>query len=140
MRRILRLKWAVAMIAREFGKDTRTIGKMLAAAELDASVPLTTLQVFSAMVGDLGAERIRLTREQADKVAMENAVLRRQLLPMADVRKILDIGFDGISKCIGASDLSEHDREKTINALRDCAGRLGAIMDADAEESSTADG
>jgi phage terminase Nu1 subunit (DNA packaging protein) len=40
-------------------------------------------------VGELAAERARLAREQADKIAMQNAVTRGELAPVALIEEVL---------------------------------------------------
>lgn len=52
-------------------------------------------------VGELAAERARLAREQADKIAMQNAVTRGELAPVALLEEVLT---KAASKVAGALD------------------------------------
>ena len=67
-------------------------GAMGVAAEFDTAA-VADWRINEATVGDAGGspdltkERARLAREQADKAAMENAQLRRELLPADEVKK-----------------------------------------------------
>ncbi len=120
-------RWTRADIARELGMDVRTVGKKLVAAELDGVDGLTTRQVFAAMVGDLTAERTREAKERADKLALENAEKRRELVPAREYIRVMSKCLESIKATIvSAANLETEDKDKILAACREgVAGLLG---------------
>ena len=112
------LRWNRLEIAREFGMDARTVGKRLAESDLDAKETFSTKEVFAAMMGDLGMERIRLTREQADKVALENAKERGELVDARSLAERVNKAISAIKAHIQSSTLEREDKDKILLACR----------------------
>jgi hypothetical protein len=79
------LQWDQLMICREFGMDSRTVAKRLAAVDLGEKSRWNTGEVCKAMFGNMAGERLRLVKEQADKLALENETRRETLVPVADL-------------------------------------------------------
>ena len=73
------LRWNIETAAREFGVNPRTVsGRVHTAGVLPGEDGLySTADIASAIFGDIAGERLRLTRESADKVALDNARTRR---------------------------------------------------------------
>jgi hypothetical protein len=109
------IAWDRTMICREFGLDSRTLGKRLADADLDKKDSFNSREVMRALLGDLGAERIRLTREQADKLAIENAESRRILAPVSELADKTNRAISSIKAAImAAANLEREDKEKIL--------------------------
>ena len=70
--------------------------------------------------GDYNAEKLRLTKETADSVALRNAAERRELVPLADIASGLNRAIVGVKSVImAASNLEREDREKILKACGD---------------------
>ena len=69
---------------------------------------------------DLQTEKLRLTRETADSVALRNAAERKELVPLADIASGLNRAISGIKATImAASNLEREDKEKILKACGD---------------------
>lgn len=134
------LRWTQTMIAREFGMDSRTIGKRLAAAELKQSKTLNTQQVCRAIFGDIDSEKLRLTREQADKIALENAEARKDLVPAKEFQSVVTRGIGAMLTAINsASNIEREDKDKIIRELRR-VGEAVVGMSENSDSTAAADG
>lgn len=116
------MKWDRVLIGRELGMDSRTVGKRLADADLDEKKHFSTKEVFAAMQGDLSAERIRETRERADKLALENAEKRRELVNVHELAPKLAKFLSATRQSILATTHIEDDDKDKL--LRDLNGML----------------
>jgi phage terminase Nu1 subunit (DNA packaging protein) len=65
---------------------------------------------------DIASERARLTREQADKMAMENAKARGELIPTPLVQKSIERAFSAFGSRIDAIP------RKAVPRLKGCSG------------------
>ena len=65
---------------------------------------------------DIASERARLTREQADKMAMENAKSRNELIPAPLVQKSIERAFSAFGSRIDAIP------RKAVPRLKGCSG------------------
>lgn len=132
------------MICREFGLDSRTLGKRLADAELDHKEEFGTQEIFAALVGDLSSERIRLTREQADKIALENAESRRELIRASELLPMLERGIGAIkAHILSASNIEREDKDKILLQCKtfwDGASELLAVGGSDVESTAEPEG
>jgi len=98
--------WSINALATEFRLDRRTVASRIAdippAGKLRGADAWRLADVAAAILGmegapaadsELSAARARLATEQADTVAMKNAVARRDLLPRADVHMAVTGAF-----------------------------------------------
>ena len=69
-----------------------------------------------AVIPDIASERARLTREQADKMAMENAKARGELIPTPLVQKSIERAFSAFGARIDAIP------RKAVPRLKGCSG------------------
>ena len=116
------LRWTLETASREFGPDHKTLRRRLIAAD---ELPgedgkYSTAQIVGVIFGGLHRQKLRLVREQADKLADENQA-RRDDLYEADVilHQAFPALFSAIRNVIKASKLAEN--EKT-DILRDLDG------------------
>lgn len=117
------LQWDVSMIEAECGMDHRTAGKRFKALDLQPNAKgfYTTKQVLAMLHGDYESERLRLTKEQADKIALENSEARGELVTR-------DVIVDGIGKFISAArqrvmsniKLDDAEKDKILEELKQC--------------------
>jgi hypothetical protein len=82
------MKWTINKAASEFrcSRETLTRGLRANGHEVAKGNAFTTLQIHSALAGDLKFERVRRERAQADKLEMQNKIRDGQLveLPVAE--------------------------------------------------------
>ncbi|MEY4385139.1 MAG: Phage packaging protein Nu1 [Verrucomicrobiota bacterium] len=128
--------------AAEFGIDRRTLARALSETNAEAGRDkcFSILQCHRACFGDLDAEKLRLTREQADKLAMENAAKRGELVEAKVVADAINRAIGSIRGYIlGLTHLPEDDRDEIL--LKCKALYAAAFDDKDADgadvESST---
>ena len=124
------LQWDVSMIEAECGMDHRTAGKRFKALDLQPNAKgfYTTKQVLAMLHGDYESERLRLTKEQADKIALENQEARRELAPLSEM-------IDVVSKFVMAAKqrvisnikLDEAEKTKLLEQLQQCADAAAGV-------------
>ena len=70
--------------------------------------------------GDYNAEKLRLTKETADSVALRNQAERKELVKLSDIAAGLNRAIVGVKSVImAASNLEREDREKILKACGD---------------------
>lgn len=121
------LKWSLPMVEQECGMDHRTAGKRFKAQDLqpDDKGKWTTKQVLSMLFGDYESERLRLTREQADKLALENAEARRELVSVAEVSESLGKFFSAAKQRIYSNPkLEDEEKDRIARELQQAIDSL----------------
>ena len=85
------LRWNLRKAAVEFGTTVDTLKKSLnqISAEPDVDGLYTTGQLIRARYGELHQERLRVQRETADRIALENAITRGETLSRSNWKKDL---------------------------------------------------
>jgi hypothetical protein len=116
------LRWTIETASREFGPDHKTLRRRLVAADQlpGEDGKYSTAQIVGVIFGDLYRQKLRLVREQADKLADENQA-RRDDLYEADVilHQVYPALFSAIRDVIKASKLTENEK---ADILRDLEG------------------
>src|SRR6185369_3485780 len=84
------IRWTLELAASEFPINRTTLGKRLKQANIkpDKDQRFSTKSICDAVFGNLAGERLRLVREQADRVALENAKERRELISVREIAPI----------------------------------------------------
>jgi phage terminase Nu1 subunit (DNA packaging protein) len=100
--------------------DSRTVAKYLRARELP-SEGLSTSQVFSAMFGDIDSEKLRLTKEQADKLERENREAEGKLINVVTLAQNLQRFLSAARQRILSNiKLDEEEKDKILIELGQC--------------------
>jgi hypothetical protein len=88
-RRLPSLRWEPAKAAIEFGVDVRTLLKKLEEARQypDGQGAYSTRQLLAALYDDQYRQRSRLIAAQGEKLEINNALRRRELIPAGEVRE-----------------------------------------------------
>jgi hypothetical protein len=122
------LKWNLKKAAVEFGTTVDTLKKALnqVSAEPDADGLYTTGQLIQARYGELYQEKLRVHRETADRIALENAITRGETLSRAALMQGLAGVADAMVFRIMSSELS---REAKEDLLKDLASIPVVIAD-----------
>jgi hypothetical protein len=94
------LKWNLRKAAVELGTTVDTLKKSLnqISAEPDGDGLYTTGQLVRARFGELYQEKLRVQRETADRIAMENEITRGETLNRAELAK----GFGALAAAMVA--------------------------------------
>ena len=113
------LKWNLKKAAVEFGTTVDTLKKSLnqVSAEPDADGLYTTGQLIQARYGELYQEKLRVHRETADRIAMENAITRGETLSRSELMKGFAALADAMVFRITSSELSREAKEDLLKDL-----------------------
>jgi len=128
------IRWTTEAASREFGINRGTLSKRIASAGVlpGTDGKYSTVDICSAVFGDIEGEKLRLIREQADTQAIKNATARRELLPKDDVTAHLSAVLVAIRSAILASGQTKEEKADLINNLR----RLGESISVKNERSN----
>jgi hypothetical protein len=115
------LRWNLRKAAIEFKSTPDTLKKTLnqVSASPDENGLYTTAQLVQALFGQLYQERLRVQRETADRIALENQITRGETLNRADLMKGLAQIADAMTYIISTSSLT---REEQENLQKELAG------------------
>lgn len=115
------LRWTLEVAAREIGMHSRTLNNALVqiGEKPDEDGKFTTPQILKAAFGDIESEKLRKVREEADKIALENARTRRELVPAADVERVWAGALIEWRNAIGNMELPGETKQRILAVLRD---------------------
>jgi hypothetical protein len=113
------LKWNLRKAAVEFGTTVDTLKKSLnqISAEPDENALYTTKQLIRARYGELYQERLRVQRETADRIALENQITRAEVLDRSELMRSLTLIADAMVSRIAASELSKDAQSDLLREL-----------------------
>jgi phage terminase Nu1 subunit (DNA packaging protein) len=115
------MKWNLHTAAREFGVSRETIKKRLTVAEIEKKATYTTREIVRAIFGDIDSEKLRLCREQADKLELENAESRKTMVPVGDLVPLLGKFLSAArARLDGDPKLEREEKDKIIEDLGKC--------------------
>jgi hypothetical protein len=122
------LKWNLRKAAVEFGTTVDTLKKSLnqVSAEPDADGLYTSGQLIQARYGELYQEKLRVHRETADRIALENAITRGETLSRSELMKGFAALADAMVHRIMVSGLS---KDAQSDLLKDLASIPVVIAD-----------
>ena len=115
------MKWTLNRASEEFGVSRETLRKRLNALEIERKGTYSTKEICRAVFGDIDSEKLRLCREQADKIALENEQNRKTLVPVKDLIPLLG-KFLSAARARVDSDpkLEREEKDKIIADLGKC--------------------
>lgn len=114
------LRWSLYKAAHEFEVAEGTLVKRLKDAHEEAGQDgcYATEQVVHAMFGSLHLERLRKLREEGDKIALENQIVRGEVLSRVALTKAFGILADSLLTIFNAADgLSKNDRKDLLETI-----------------------
>ena len=121
--------WTVARFAREAGIDRHTIQDRLAAmkarpcgkakGKAAGGALYHFRDLFNAAVGgDIEAERLRKTREEADKLALANARARGELVDVDSVGRLGEAVFVRVrAKILSSPSLTDDEKDQLLKEI-----------------------
>lgn len=115
------IKWSVNRAAGEFGVTHQTLTRRLLAhgTQPDENGCYSTQQICAAVFGDKEGEKIRLTKEQADKLELENAKTRKEMADMEQVERVWTAWAIGIRDAVRDQEISADAKQTILAAVRD---------------------
>lgn len=84
----------------------------------------STEQICAAVFGDYRGEQLRELREKADKLALENALSRKEQIPIEIVASVNDSVEQEITAIIKTSGLPHESCNRILEQLRNIPARL----------------
>lgn len=119
-RKLTEIRWTIELAASEFGLDRRTLTSRIRQLGLEPGKDrkFSTRDIAAAVFGDYDAERIRKTKEEADKLALANARERGELCEVSRVIAFCQgVGVVLRQKILGSS-LMESEKDELLLDLR----------------------
>ena len=115
-----KIRWSIYGASMEFPIDRRTLEKNLIAqdAKPDAKKTYSTPQICRAVFGDMDGEKLRLTREQADKHWLDNQRTRESLVEREKVAKFLEKTFTAVRQKVISSGLTREEQDEVLLDLK----------------------
>jgi hypothetical protein len=114
-----RIRWSVEQAAAEFGRDYKAVKKNLIALDIHPGDDgkFSTPDIARAVFGDIDAERLRKTKEEADRIALENEKLRGELVEVAMVKQLGETIFVGLRQKILASSMTDQEKDELLTDM-----------------------
>lgn len=114
-----KIAWSLFRAAQEFGCHRDTLKKRLIASGVNPADgdTYTTAQICAALYGDKHAAQTRLANESADKVALDNAERRRELIPVAEALELTQRFCSEIRQRFMATSLPESDKDALLKDI-----------------------
>jgi phage terminase Nu1 subunit (DNA packaging protein) len=114
------MRWSIAAASTEFPVDRKTLTKYLRQGDIIAGADkkYSTTQICQAVFGDIDSEKLRLTREQADKHYLDNQRTKELLVERAAVAKFCEKSFVAIRQKILGSSLSGEEQDEILLDLK----------------------
>jgi phage terminase Nu1 subunit (DNA packaging protein) len=102
--------------AAEFAIDRRTLARRLSENQIaPGEGGYSILQCHRACFGDIDEEKLRLTKEQADKLGLENQMRRGELVEVRVVAESINRAIGSIrGYVLGLTHLPEEDRDEIL--------------------------
>jgi phage terminase Nu1 subunit (DNA packaging protein) len=113
------IRWTIEKAAAEFAVDRKRLARKLHQADLEPSPDgrYSTKEILGAIFDDATSERTRLYREQADKLALENAKSRLETVDAETVYKAYEGIFIAMRKTILGSRLTDAEKAQACGQL-----------------------
>lgn len=115
------IRWTSSQASAEFNIHQDTLAKRLRRESILADKEdgkFSTAQIVKAIFGDITGERLRKTREEADRIAIENEKSRGVLIEAEVVYRTYETVFVVIRQKILALEIPDGDKDELINELR----------------------
>lgn len=136
MRKINKLTWKIEPAASEFGINPRTLTNRIRTLgiEPDSKGCFTTQQICAAVFGDMDGEKLRLVREQADKLARENKEAAGELINVVVLSANMQRFFSAARQRILSNiKLEDEEKDKILSELGQCLESVGKPSGANAK-------
>ena len=92
-----------------------------------ASGTWTTQQIVTVLFSDLHAQKVRRVREEADKVGLQNAILRGEFINRIELEQLHAGVAASIKTVIRSSNLTRQEQDDVLRSMSDIKFRLADI-------------
>lgn len=118
-RQVERLRWTIQQASEEFNRDHKAIKRNLLSLDIHAGDDgkFSTADMARAVFGDIDAERLRKTKEEADRIALENEKLRGNLVEVSMVKQLGETIFVGLRQKILASSMDDQEKDELLTDM-----------------------
>lgn len=117
-KRISVVRLTLDQASSEFAIDRRSLSRRLSAINAKPEDgKYSILQCHRAVTGDLDAERLRKTKEEADKIELENEKTRGTLIEIESVYKHFEGVFVSFRARVLASNLEDQEKDEILKDL-----------------------
>lgn len=115
------MRWTLEVAAREFGMHSRTLNNAFVqlGEKPDEDGKFTTAQILKAAFGDIEGEKLRKTKEEADKLALENAKTRRQMMSSESVLRVWTGALIELRNAVQNVDAPNEVKQRVLAAMRE---------------------
>ncbi len=115
------LRWTMAEASSEFDIHRDTLAKRIKTAGIEPGKDQrwSTVQICSAVFGDIDSEKLRETRHKANLLELEEKEKRRQVVSIDDVGRTWDAVVVTVRQAIWNFDAPEADRRRWLLELRE---------------------
>ncbi|SRR6266852_3035394 len=111
-------RWTIAQASTDFPIDRKTLTKKLRDLEPGEDGKYSTKQILSVLFDDVQAERIRLYREQADRLEIQNAKARAEQVDVETVYKAYEGVFIALRQSVLASNMTDAEKAECLAKFR----------------------
>lgn len=116
------IHWTLARAEKEFGTTAKTLSKDLKLLGIEPTFrdgTFSTMQICAGVFGDIGTEKLLLTRAQRVKAEVEAEVAKKTFVPIDRVRKLWSEYVISCRALIANSELNEQVKEDVTASLAD---------------------
>lgn len=114
------IRWTLTAAEAEFPISRDTLSRRLhqLGEQPNDAGTYSTHQIIAAVFGDAGAEKARLAREQADRVAFDNAQKRGEFIAVVDAVRLARRYVHAVRQKIVALTITEEEKQTILAELR----------------------
>jgi len=122
------IRWTKEQAASEFTINPRTLSNRLRQHGIEPGEDrkFSTTDICRAVFGDIDGEKLRLTREQADKLSLENAIARGDLITVKEAAQRMGKFFTSARQRVLSN--PKLDEKEKDHILDDLTGLLAVAL------------
>lgn len=119
------IRWSLSQACSEFDIHKETLSKRIKTQGIEPGADglFATKQICDAVYGDISGERLREVKGRADKLELENARLRGELVSTSDVMTVWENVGVSLRQCVKASHLSDTEKADFLRNIRSLSVR-----------------
>lgn len=123
------LRWSLFKGSREFGCGETTLGQKLAECGEVAGPDecFSTSQLLRSLYGAVYVERLRKVKEEADKLALGNAIVRGEYVNRVELEQLHAAIATHIKTVVRGSRLTREEQDDVLRSMSDVKVRVADI-------------
>lgn len=114
------VRWTIAAACADFGVERKFLLRRIKTAGIlpGPDNKYSTADIHRAIFGDMDAERLRKTTEEANAIALTNAVSRGDLIDKSDFLKRYETVYSGMRQRIMSSGMTDQEKDELLGDLQ----------------------